>query len=99
MQYRAQRRPTDNKARLVAESGEYPVTVRNVSREGVRVGGVAGYVYPDAEVRLDVLGQRLAARVSWVDEDIVGLRFETPLSKDMEATIARGQVTSRHVRF
>ncbi|MCV6595236.1 MAG: hypothetical protein OIF48_19990 [Silicimonas sp.] len=100
MFYRSRRRPTEYDALLVAESGEYPVKVRNVAEEGVFLTGVGGYVYPEAEVDLVVHDHRLPGFVSWVNEDKVGVKMKTPLSKSMVSRIARstgGSVYGRSV--
>lgn len=90
MKYRPQRRPADCRAVLIAESGEYFVTLRNVAPEGINLTGVDGYVHPEAEVTVKILNRNLRGQVSWVDGDVIGVRFATPLSKDMAASIARG---------
>ena len=89
MQYRPQRRPTDLRAVLIAESGEYAVTLRNVAPEGIKLSGVGGYVHPDAEVTLELMDRSLPGHVSWVDGDVIGVRLTAPLSKDLAASIAR----------
>ncbi len=90
MKYRPQRRPTDARAVLIAESGEYFVTLRNVAPEGINLSGVGGYVHPEAEVTLEIQNRRLQGQVSWVDGDVIGLRLASPMSKDLTASIARG---------
>ena len=98
MKYRPRRRPADFDAVLSAESGEYPVKLRDVTAEGVKAAGVTGYVYPEGEIHLVVRNQRLPGWISWVDEDTVGVRLKTPLPKDLEVLIARGTGQSRRVR-
>ena len=63
MKYRPRRKPTDSSAVLVTEGGEYRVTLRDASPEGVRASGVDGYVCTDAEVKLMVRNQGLAGQV------------------------------------
>ena len=90
MKYRPRRKPTDSSAVLVTEGGEYRVTLRDASPEGVRASGVDGYVCPEAEVKLVVRNQGLPGQVAWVDGHTVGIKFDRVLPKDLVAWITRG---------
>ena len=73
----------------MAESGDYAVKLRNVTRDGLKVTGLGGLVFPDSDVKLVVHGRRFAASVSWVDQDTAGIKMKQPLSKEFIARIAR----------
>lgn len=90
MRYRPRRRPTEFDAVLLAESGRYPVKLRNVGPDGVRVTEIDGLVFPDSDVTLEVHGKRLSGRVCWVDQHTAGVKLTTPLPKDLATLIARG---------
>ena len=90
MKYRPRRRPAEFDAVLSAESGEYPVKLRDVTSLGVKAAGVTGYVYPEGEIHLVVRNQRLPGSIAWVNEDTVGVRFNRPLPKDLEVLMVRG---------
>ena len=80
---------------MIAESGEYFVTLRDVGPEGVKLTGVNGFVFPEADVTLKILNQNLPGQVSWVDGDVIGVRLAAPMSKKMTANIARGISSAR----
>lgn len=98
MKYRQRRKPTDYDAVLSAESGDYPVTLRDVTAEGVKVAGVGGYIYPEGEIHLVVRNQRLPGWISWVDNGVAGVRLKNPLPRDIETLIVRGTGAGRGMR-
>ena len=89
MKYRPRRRPTEFDAVLFAESGRFPVKLRNVGSDGVRVTGLEGLVFPDSNVTLEVHGKRLPGRICWVDQHTAGVKFNAPMPKDIATLIAR----------
>ena len=93
MKYRQRRRLTEFDAVLSAESGDYPVQLRDLTPEGVKITGLGGYVCPEAEVDLVVRNRRLPGWISWVDHDVAGVRLKARLPKDIETLIARGTST------
>ena len=90
MKYRARRKPTDFQAVLVTEGGDYTVTLRDATPEGVRIDGVAGYVSTEAKVSLVIRNKRLPGMISWANGDTVGVKLDHPLTKDMLTLITRG---------
>lgn len=98
MKYRQRRRPTDFDAVLSAESGEYAVKLRDLTPDGVKVAGLKGYVYPEAEISLIVRNQRLPGWISWVNEDVAGVRLKDPLPSNLETLITKGTSFARGPR-
>ena len=90
MKYRSRRKPTDYEALLCAESGDFPVTVQNVSAQGVNVIGLGGIVFPDSDVLLIVQHQRFPGRISWVHEDVAGVKLKAPLPPKIATLLSRG---------
>ena len=90
MRYRKFRRPSQFLAVLRAESGEFPVTIRNVTPDGLKVEGLGGIVFPEADVDLLVRNRRLSGKVAWVKEDTAGVRLIDPLPRDIQNMFVRG---------
>lgn len=99
MKFRSRRRPTDFDAVLIAESGEHSVSLRNISPDGVKVTGLGGYLYPEAEVKLVVHGRPLPGRVCWVDQDTAGVKLKSPMPKDLLTRVARATGGGQAYRF
>ena len=90
MEHRKFRRPSLFDAVLRAESGDHSVTIRNVTPDGVNVAGLGGIVFPEAEVSLILRNQKLPGHVSWVYEDVAGVKLNAPMPKKLELLITRG---------
>ena len=95
MKYRPRRKPTDFDATLVTEGGQFPVTLRDATPEGVRASGMEGYVWPEAEVQLVVRNRNLPGQISWKDGHTVGIKLDRPLPKDLLTLITRSTGNSR----
>ncbi|NNE81861.1 MAG: hypothetical protein HKN18_16455 [Silicimonas sp.] len=60
MKYRQRRKPTDFKAVLIADDRRMPVTISDASPLGVKVSGLNGVLFPEAEVSLLVRTERFS---------------------------------------
>ena len=89
MKFRTRRRPTDFEIKLIAESGEYYVLLRDVSDTGIKVSGIGGYVYPDADIEIVIRRQRVPGRIKWVDRDVAGIELTSPLASEIAELVLR----------
>ena len=101
MKYRPRRKPTEFTAQLVIESGTFPVTITDATETGVKVRGLGGYVFPDADAELVVQDQRYPGSIKWVDGDVVGLGIKRPLPVRVLELVTRSTrgSTSRSIRW
>ena len=80
--YRADRMTVFRKIGLIHEDHYYDVMLRNISKTGARIEGLAG-VSEGEEVVLDLgSGQLVVSKVITTTENSQGLQFETPLISD-----------------
>ena len=80
--HRAERITIFRKVGLIHEDHYYDVILRNLSKTGARINGLAG-VPVGTEVVLDIgHGQLVVSKVANAGETSQGLRFETPLISD-----------------
>ncbi|WP_086616957.1 putative bifunctional diguanylate cyclase/phosphodiesterase [Erythrobacter tepidarius] len=80
--YRAERITIFRKVGLIHEDHYYDVILRNLSKTGARINGLAG-VPIGTDVVLDLgHGQLVVSRVVNATENSQGLKFETPLISD-----------------
>ena len=97
---RAEQRDSDRfssgaRVRAELDGRTHDVELIDVSRDGARVGRIAGAV-DDEAMALIVDGRRLAARIVWMDAGVIGVRFDTPLDEGLldrlaEEMISRGR--------